>query len=475
MSMFPFDPFNFGIGPNERVDELSQRLDRPTVEYGLEIQYGETGFTIRRTPDNRLYVRLVSRTPGTSPPFFYGWIQVRLNTVDNSSWEFVENGMWGDYDGSGLGPAYHMQGSGTVPYGMTDGEIVEITLERYAWVFDWSPATIDDAFPPGGTINWTDLIINIFTLGTAGSDGLTVNVHANVFFNIAHYQEIVVGGLGTWVFDTNVIFNNVTTYSSTSITTFDGQLKLCGKVKLCYDDVTHNADADLDLTQVGVTDKPFYNIIGATTHRKIYGIIAPEDLRLIILYNTTDYTYTLLFDSPSSGAAERRLYLPNLDDYHLRPKDAVMVWYSPVDSRWHVIGDTGRVMGSDTKIGNYTIEPSDLGYLIDCTDTLTITLPIGTQARVGFYVYVRNSATAGHTVTIAPNAANTINGAGANKLLTRPYDLVRLVWTGGDWAMSPDGYTGTETVVTNVTCNAGTLSVTTKSWLISLGLVKSVT
>lgn len=86
----------------------------------------------------------------------------------------------------------------------------------------------------------------------------------------------------------------------------------------------------------------------------------------------------------------------------------------------------GSVVSS--KSGNYTVTVADRGDLIECTATLTLSLPAAATAGKGFDLLVE---CAGGVTTIDPSGAETIGGA--STLLLYRGDKVRITCTGTAW------------------------------------------
>jgi hypothetical protein len=80
------------------------------------------------------------------------------------------------------------------------------------------------------------------------------------------------------------------------------------------------------------------------------------------------------------------------------------------------------------KSANYTVVVADRGKLINCTGTMTLSLPTVATAGVGFAFLVRNG---GGTVTVAPNGAETINGLATEVFLTQSAAMI--VCNGSQW------------------------------------------
>lgn len=81
-----------------------------------------------------------------------------------------------------------------------------------------------------------------------------------------------------------------------------------------------------------------------------------------------------------------------------------------------------------SKAANYTVTPADRGKLVDCTATLTLSLPAAATAGKGFELLVECS---GGVTTIDPNGAELIGGS-ATLVLYRG-DKVGIVCTGTAW------------------------------------------
>ena len=84
---------------------------------------------------------------------------------------------------------------------------------------------------------------------------------------------------------------------------------------------------------------------------------------------------------------------------------------------------------TETKSADYTITASDLGYLIACSNTITITLLAAATAGNGFNLAIRNDGSG--VITVDGNASETING---NTTVTlNPGDFLLLVSDGSNW------------------------------------------
>lgn len=86
--------------------------------------------------------------------------------------------------------------------------------------------------------------------------------------------------------------------------------------------------------------------------------------------------------------------------------------------------------GVISKAADYTVATSDRAKMIDCTASLTLTLPAAVSAKDGFVIAVRNSANL-TDVTIDPNGSETINGA--STLVLGPFASALVFCTGTAW------------------------------------------
>lgn len=75
--------------------------------------------------------------------------------------------------------------------------------------------------------------------------------------------------------------------------------------------------------------------INVDAARNLTGIVAQEDGRTILLYNTTAFTITLKHDATSTAA--NRFYGPGAADYLLTQKSSVWIRYDGTHERWTII------------------------------------------------------------------------------------------------------------------------------------------
>ena len=83
-----------------------------------------------------------------------------------------------------------------------------------------------------------------------------------------------------------------------------------------------------------------------------------------------------------------------------------------------------------SKSSAYTVVLNDLGCIIDCTGTFTLSLTAANTLGDGFYVWIRNSGSG--IITIDPNSAETIDGVAVSTLVSGNYVLLQCngsAWT----------------------------------------------
>lgn len=83
-----------------------------------------------------------------------------------------------------------------------------------------------------------------------------------------------------------------------------------------------------------------------------------------------------------------------------------------------------------SKASNYTVTTADIGRVIDCSATLTLSLPAAASAGAGFTLGVYNSGAG--TVTVDGNLAETIDDA--STISVDPGKLKVLYCNGTEWA-----------------------------------------
>ena len=89
----------------------------------------------------------------------------------------------------------------------------------------------------------------------------------------------------------------------------------------------------------------------------------------------------------------------------------------------------------DDKSGAYTVVAGDIGKIINVDATagaVTLTLTAAATLTDGFWCYVRKADSSVNSVTIDPNAAETINGA-ATLALTVQYSMRLIVCDSTGW------------------------------------------
>lgn len=85
--------------------------------------------------------------------------------------------------------------------------------------------------------------------------------------------------------------------------------------------------------------------------------------------------------------------------------------------------------GYSTQSGNYTVQTSDNGTIIDCTATLELDLPAAATAGAGFMFVIKAN---GGDVTVDPNSSEDINGA-STSLTVSDGTFAIVVCTGTEW------------------------------------------
>lgn len=106
------------------------------------------------------------------------------------------------------------------------------------------------------------------------------------------------------------------------------------------------------------------------------------------------------------------------------------------------------------KSAAYTVSIADVGKLIECTGTWTLSLPAAAAAQNGFTVAVVNAGTG--TITIDPNGSETLNGS-----------IVAILYSGESCFLVCNG-TGWDAVGGAVPAPATTFSTTVKSSYVAL-------
>lgn len=91
-----------------------------------------------------------------------------------------------------------------------------------------------------------------------------------------------------------------------------------------------------------------------------------------------------------------------------------------------------------TKSSSYTVVLADMGCIIDCTNSFTLSLTAAATLGDGFYVWVRNAGSG--TITIDPSGAETIDGAATVTLPAMHYCLLQC--NGPTWKTTITGPTG---------------------------------
>lgn len=89
---------------------------------------------------------------------------------------------------------------------------------------------------------------------------------------------------------------------------------------------------------------------------------------------------------------------------------------------------------STTQSTNYTVQASDLGKVIVCSNAITITLLVAASATEGFIVTIFKSDAGGTVVTIDGNGSETIDGQ-TTYLLGAQYSSVTLRCDGSNWTI----------------------------------------
>src|SRR3990167_2457586 len=101
------------------------------------------------------------------------------------------------------------------------------------------------------------------------------------------------------------------------------------------------------------------------------------------------------------------------------------------------VDDIGTIAeaGTLSKTANYTVAAADSGAVIKCDasgGSFTITLPAAANQTDGFKVTIKKIDTPSNTVTINPNASETIEDQ-LTWVLTSPYESVKIVTDTTEW------------------------------------------
>lgn len=86
-----------------------------------------------------------------------------------------------------------------------------------------------------------------------------------------------------------------------------------------------------------------------------------------------------------------------------------------------------------TKAVDYTLLETD--YLVECTDTLELTLPTAEGLNSKMYL-IKNTGTS-KTITITPDGSETIDGA-SSKVITADNGFVKLYSNNAQWLIIAD-------------------------------------
>lgn len=88
-----------------------------------------------------------------------------------------------------------------------------------------------------------------------------------------------------------------------------------------------------------------------------------------------------------------------------------------------------------TKSSSYTVVLADMGCIIDCTNSFTLSLTAAATLGDGFYVWVRNGGNG--SITIDPNASETIDGLSTNNVAAGNFFLLQC--DGSSWKTTYSG------------------------------------
>ncbi|PCJ24095.1 MAG: hypothetical protein COA96_10140 [SAR86 cluster bacterium] len=102
----------------------------------------------------------------------------------------------------------------------------------------------------------------------------------------------------------------------------------------------------------------------------------------------------------------------------IRTDDNVWVSYSAENDNFAIVNQKTNLVGYRSIASNDTLDANDLGFLIDCTNDLTLALTAAATLGAGFSFFVKAN---GGIVTIDPNGAQTIDGEATLELFDGQY------------------------------------------------------
>ena len=119
--------------------------------------------------------------------------------------------------------------------------------------------------------------------------------------------------------------------------------------------------------------------------------------------------------------------------------------FNTADTDWApILLDANVKKIVDDKSSAYTIVAGDRGKVINVDASggaVTLTLTAVATLADGFWCYVRKADSSANSVTLDPNAAETINGA-ATLALSTQYDMRLIVCDGATWHAEIDASGG---------------------------------
>ena len=128
----------------------------------------------------------------------------------------------------------------------------------------------------------------------------------------------------------------------------------------------------------------------------------------------------------SRGEAD--VWIDGAYKFVLKDSSEVTIW---------TVDDIGTIdeAGTLSKTSNYTVAAADVGAFIKCDasgGSFTITMPAAADQTDGFNVSIKKIDTSSNTVTINPNASETIEDQ-LTWVLTSPYESVTIVTDTSEW------------------------------------------
>lgn len=176
---------------------------------GLEMDYGNHGVSVRAIPPPKIHMRLTEKS--VTRPGCYSFIEVDWNRESETSFYTRDHGITGSYLGGSRNNftiARERSGFDGMHVSEIDGDVVEGTLDPdgYTWWFDHN-LDVD-----GGSVSWTDIILNIFTgpgVGTGTGTG-TGEESGGLVINLLGDSIFLVTGGNTYINSPTYFFQPIT-------------------------------------------------------------------------------------------------------------------------------------------------------------------------------------------------------------------------------------------------------------------------